>query len=229
VRDFRELLCVRSVDDLSRRHRLVLAYAVGLAGIIFFYTVVSNTGMRMLEGEQHSMFRSFQTVVETMTTTGYGADSPWSTPWMNLLVVGMQLSGVAIGFFTLRVLIIPLFKRTPVHLDERLTPKDDHVVVADYNRDSDVLMEELERLDNRLRPRRLRRGGGPAALGRRLPGHKRRPRGRRDPRARQHQGCGNRRRRRGRQERQRRADGDGPERGPPRDSADGLAETEQAP
>jgi Trk K+ transport system NAD-binding subunit len=102
--------------------------------------------MRTLEGDPHSLFRSFQTVVETMTTTGYGADSPWATPAMNVLVVVMQLSGIAIGFFTLRVLIIPLFKRTPVRLDERLTPKADHVVVAEYRRDSDVFLDELDRV-----------------------------------------------------------------------------------
>ncbi|MFC6719549.1 NAD-binding protein [Natrialbaceae archaeon GCM10025810] len=102
--------------------------------------------MHTLEDDHHSIFRSFQTVVETMTTTGYGADAPWETPWMNALVVGMQLSGIAIGFFTLRVLIIPLFKRTPVSLADRLTPKDDHVVICEYRQDSELLLDELERL-----------------------------------------------------------------------------------
>jgi Trk K+ transport system NAD-binding subunit len=147
VRDLRDLLAVRSPTDLTRRHRLGLLYVAGLVGIIAFYTVVYNYGMRTLEGDPHSLFRSFQTVVETMTTTGYGADSPWATPAMNVPVVVMQISGIAIGFFTLRVLIIPLFKRTPVRLSERLTPKRDHVVVAEYRRDSDLLLDELERLD----------------------------------------------------------------------------------
>lgn len=147
MRDIHDLFQARSLSDLSRRHRLILLYAVGLVAIILFYTAVYNWGMRTLEGEDHSMFRSFQTVVETMTTTGYGADSPWSTPAMNLLVVGMQLSGIAIGFFTLRVLIIPLFKRTPVRLEQRLTPKSDHVVVCEYRRDSGVLLDELQRFD----------------------------------------------------------------------------------
>lgn len=147
VRDLTELRNVRSIRDLSRRQRLIILYVFGLLSIILFYTVVYNFGMRTLEGDRHSLFRSFQTVVETMTTTGYGADSPWTTPWMNGLVVAMQLSGIAIGFFTLRVLIIPLFKRTPVHLEDRLTPKDDHVVIGEYRRDSDVLLDELERVD----------------------------------------------------------------------------------
>ncbi|MFC7006868.1 hypothetical protein [Halalkalicoccus salilacus] len=67
---------MRSLKELSRHQRLLVLYTLGLVGIILFYTVVYNTGMRTLEGESHSIFRSFQTVVETMTTTGYGADSP---------------------------------------------------------------------------------------------------------------------------------------------------------
>lgn len=147
MRTLKEFRNVRSVEDLSQRQRLIVLYVLGLIGIILFYTIVYNVGMRTLEGDQHSLFRSFQTVIETMTTTGYGADSPWATPWMNGLVVAMQLSGIAIGFFTLRVLIIPLFKRTPVNLEDRLTPKEDHVVICEYRRDSDILLDELERVD----------------------------------------------------------------------------------
>lgn len=146
MRSLTEFTDVRSFEDLSRRQRLLLGYVFGLVCVVLFYTVVYNTGMRTLEGDSHSLFRSFQTVVETMTTTGYGADSPWTTPWMNVLVVTMQLSGIAIGFFTLRVLVIPLFERTSLDLDDRLTTKDDHIVIGEYRRDSGVLLDELERL-----------------------------------------------------------------------------------
>ena len=142
-----ELREVRSLGDLSRRQRHLILYVVGVVVVILGYAALYNWGMRTLEGEEHSLFRSFQTVVETMTTTGYGADSPWSTPWMNLMVVSMQLSGIAIGLFTLRLLIIPLFERTPLRLEDRLSRKTDHVVICGYRRDSEVLLDELERLD----------------------------------------------------------------------------------
>jgi Trk K+ transport system NAD-binding subunit len=133
--------------DLSGRQRLLVLYAVGLVSVVLFFTVVYYTGIHTLEGRDYSIFRSFQTVVETMTTTGYGADSPWETPAMNVLMVTIQLSGVVIGFVTLRVLVIPLFERTPLNLDDRLSTKDDHVVIAEYRRDSEVLLDELEELD----------------------------------------------------------------------------------
>ena len=131
---------------LTRRQRLVLAYGVLLVSVILLYTLLYNYGMRTLEGHDHSIFRSFQTVVETMTTTGYGADAPWSSPLMNVFVTFMQLTGVVIGFATLRVLVIPLFERAPLDLSDRLTAKDDHVIVCEYRRDTGVLLDELERL-----------------------------------------------------------------------------------
>ncbi|NHN47217.1 TrkA family potassium uptake protein [Halostella sp. JP-L12] len=134
-------------SDLTQRQRLLVIYAVGVVSVILLYAFVYNWGMRVLEGRPQSIFRSFQTTVETMTTTGYGADSPWDRPVMNLLMVSMQLTGVIIGFVTLRVLVIPLFERTPLNLDDRLTTKNDHVVVAEYRRDTGVLLDELEELD----------------------------------------------------------------------------------
>jgi voltage-gated potassium channel len=130
----------------TRRQRLLLVYVVALATIILTYTVVYNLGMRYFEDDPRSLFHSAQIVVETMTTTGYGADSPWSTPVMNTLIITMQVTGVVIGFVTLRILVIPLFERTPLNLDDRLSAKNDHVVLAEYQRDTEVVLDELEQL-----------------------------------------------------------------------------------
>jgi Trk K+ transport system NAD-binding subunit len=129
---------------LSRRQRLVLYYALGLVSIIGLYTALYWSGMRYIEGRPRSIFHSLQIVTETMTTTGYGADSPWATPVMNVYMVTMQVTGIGIGFVTLRVLVIPLFERAPLNLDDRLSVKNDHVVVAEYQRDTEVLLDELE-------------------------------------------------------------------------------------
>ncbi|MFC6872549.1 potassium channel family protein [Halobellus marinus] len=141
-----------SVEDLqprnlTRRQRLILVFFGALVSIVLVFTITYYWGMRTVEDRPRSIFQSFNTVIETMTTTGYGADSPWSTPVMNLFVATMQISGVVIGFVTLRVLVIPLFERTPVNLDDQLSVKDGHVVVAEYQRDTGVLLDELEALD----------------------------------------------------------------------------------
>ena len=104
--------------------------------------------MARLEGVNQSIFASFEFVVQTMTTTGYGQDSgQWSHPLMFLFVALTQISGIGIGFFTLRLIIIPLFSETEVNLDDRLTPKQDHVIICEYRRDSAVLLDELRELD----------------------------------------------------------------------------------
>lgn len=137
-----------SLSDLSRRHRLVVYYLVGLVAMVLVLTAVYFYGMRTLEGEgpDYTLFNALTTVVETMTTTGYGADSPWEHPLMNLYMVLTQLSGIAVGFFTLRLVIIPLFTGAEVNLDNRLSPKNDHVIICEYRRDSAVLLEELREL-----------------------------------------------------------------------------------
>jgi len=133
--------------DLTRRQRLLVVYLGALVSVILLYTVLYYLGMRSLEGRPRTIFQAFNTVIETMTTTGYGADSPWETAVMNVFVATMQVSGVIIGFVTLRVLVIPLFERTPLNLDDRLSLKSDHVVVAEYQRDTEVLLDELEAYD----------------------------------------------------------------------------------
>jgi Trk K+ transport system NAD-binding subunit len=135
------------VDALTRRQRLLLVYLGGLVSVVLLFTLIYYWGMRTVEGRPRSVFQAFNTVIETMTTTGYGADSPWTTPVMNVFVATMQISGVVIGFVTLRVLVIPLFERTPLNLDDRLSIKHDHVVVAEYRHDTGVLLDELEELD----------------------------------------------------------------------------------
>lgn len=133
--------------DISRRYRFIIYYLIGIMAVVLLYTMVYNYGMLVFEGDAQSIYHSAQVVVETMTTTGYGADSPWESPVMNLYIIFMQISGIGIGFFTLRLIIIPLFTGAEVNLDNRLSTKRDHVIICEYRRDSTVLLDELKQLD----------------------------------------------------------------------------------
>jgi voltage-gated potassium channel len=133
--------------DLSRRDRLIVYYIGGIVALVLVYASVYNVLMSRLEGVNQSIFASIEFVAQTMTTTGYGQDSGhWSHPLLFLFVILTQVSGIGIGFFTLRLIIIPLFTGAEVDLDDRLTPKSDHVVVCEYQRDSTVLLDELKEL-----------------------------------------------------------------------------------
>jgi voltage-gated potassium channel len=136
-----------SDKQLSRRDRLVVFYIGGVVGLILIYTGIYNVALAYFEGVNQSIFASFEFIVQTMTTTGYGQDSDlWSHPFMFLFVAGAQISGIALGFFTLRLIIIPLFTGAEVNLDNRLTPKTGHVIICEYRRDSAVLLDELREL-----------------------------------------------------------------------------------
>ncbi|KAB1187999.1 MULTISPECIES: TrkA family potassium uptake protein [Haloferax] len=131
----------------SRRIRHVIYYVIGLVLLIALYTVAYNYALGRLEGVEQSIFASFEFVIQTMTTTGYGQDSGiWSHPLMFLFVALIQISGIAIGFFTLRLIIIPLFTGAEVNLDDRLSPKTGHVIICEYRRDSAILLDELREL-----------------------------------------------------------------------------------
>jgi Trk K+ transport system NAD-binding subunit len=133
--------------QLSRRNRTVVYYVLGIVVLVSAYAVIYNVLMGRLEGINQSIFASFEFVVQTMTTTGYGQDSGlWNHPLLFLFVIVTQISGIAIGFFTLRLIIVPLFTGAEVDLDNRLTPKHDHVIICEYRRDSAVLLDELRGL-----------------------------------------------------------------------------------
>jgi Trk K+ transport system NAD-binding subunit len=121
---------------------------VALLVLVLLYTVVYQAGMAAFEtppGEPAPTYlHALQVVVETFTTTGFGSDAPWNTPQMNLLVVLMDLTGVALIFLALPVLVFPMLEETlstspPVEAD--LT---DHVVVCTYTPRADPLISELD-------------------------------------------------------------------------------------
>jgi Trk K+ transport system NAD-binding subunit len=158
----------------SRRNRFVLYYLLGLAVVVLLFAVVYNVTLSRLEGVNQSIFASIEFVIQTMTTTGYGQDSGlWSHPLMFVVVSLTQITGIGIGFFTLRMIVIPLFTGAEVNLDNRLTPKQDHVIVCEYRRDSAVLLNELDELgveyvlisSSREEAKRLSDDGFPAIHG----------------------------------------------------------------
>ncbi|MFB6131878.1 MAG: TrkA family potassium uptake protein [Halanaeroarchaeum sp.] len=134
------------MDKLWRR---TLFYSVVLIAMMLVYAVVYHVGMGMYEGGSSSFLHSLQVVVETFTTTGFGSDAPWRSPQMNLLVIVMDLTGVALIFLAFPVIIFPLLEdilstTVPRTLDEDL---DGHVVIAGYTSRVDSLIEELAARD----------------------------------------------------------------------------------
>ncbi|WP_135663949.1 potassium channel family protein [Halorhabdus rudnickae] len=129
--------------------RRTVGYAFILAVVILVFTVFYQRGMAVYEGESHTFLRSLQIVVETFTTTGYGSDSPWSSPVMNAFVIFMDLSGVILLITALPVLAFPLLEE----LLETTVPERaregvaGHVIICTYTTRAEALIEELSSWD----------------------------------------------------------------------------------
>jgi Trk K+ transport system NAD-binding subunit len=133
------------MDNLRRR---TVYYVAGLIAVIAGFTTIYHYGMVTFEGETPSVYHSLQVVVETFTTTGFGSDAPWESAEMNLVVVLMDLTGVALIFLALPALVFPLFRDALSTTVPTAAPEDrvDHVVCT-YTSRTDALIDELASWD----------------------------------------------------------------------------------
>jgi Trk K+ transport system NAD-binding subunit len=130
------------MDKLRRRTGY---YTLVLFGSMLAYAALYHHGMRVYEGDRVTFLHAVQVVVETFTTTGFGSDSPWESPVMNVLVIVMDLTGVFLIFMALPVLAFPLLEdvlstTVPRSVDDDL---EGHVVVCSHTPRAEALIEEL--------------------------------------------------------------------------------------
>ena len=127
----------------SRRRLLLLIAALPL--LIGVSAVFYMVGMAVLEGQARSFWQSVEWAAETLTTTGYGADSRWRHPVMVIYVAAVQLVGVFLVFLVIPIYLIPfLEERFETRLPQEV-PKDleRHAVVWRYGPAVETLLEEL--------------------------------------------------------------------------------------
>jgi len=133
------------VNDLRRR---TLWYVVALFAVMLLYSGAYSYGMGAWEGEPRSLLESFQIVVEMFTATGFGSDArEWSDPRTLLMIVFIDLTGVATIFLALPVLVFPLFEELFATSVPRAVDDDraDHVlIVAAHTARAEALVAELD-------------------------------------------------------------------------------------
>jgi Trk K+ transport system NAD-binding subunit len=130
------------------RNRRAIYYFATVLLVTAVFTVVYNLGMQTLEGRPQPLYRSLEVVFQTFTTTGYGEDAGWSSLWMNLLVILMQLAGIGLILTAVDVFAVPLV-RDALSVDPPIQAPEltDHVVVCGYTSRGEAFVEELERRD----------------------------------------------------------------------------------
>jgi Trk K+ transport system NAD-binding subunit len=131
---------------MRRSQKRLLQLAVGLLATLLTSAFLYMWGMAALEGHPRGFWDSLEWAAETLSTTGYGADSHWSHPVMVLLVVGVQFLGVFLVFLIFPIYLIPfLEERFETRLPQEAPRKDlaGHAVIFRYGPAVETLLAEL--------------------------------------------------------------------------------------
>jgi hypothetical protein len=118
---------------MNEWQRRTVYSVVVLAVLMLGYTLVYDYAMATFENEPGTLLHSLQVVVEAFTTTGFGSDAPWTTPVTNLLVIIMDLTGVALIFLALPAFVIPLLDETLSTSAPTSVDLAGHVVIVSPN------------------------------------------------------------------------------------------------
>jgi Trk K+ transport system NAD-binding subunit len=103
-------------------------------------------GMWLFEGEPRGFWESLGFAAETLSTTGYGHNSTWSSPVMVVFVILLQFLGVFLVFLIFPIYLIPfLEERFEARLPKAAPEVEGHVVVYRFGVAVSTLVDELER------------------------------------------------------------------------------------
>ncbi len=130
---------------MRRSRRRLAALVLGLLLTVLASTFLYMWGMAGLEGKPRDFWQSLEWAGETLSTTGYGADSSWHHPAMVLLVVAVQFLGVFLVFLIFPIYLIPfLEERFETRLPQEVAKDlEGHAVVYRYGPAVETLLEEL--------------------------------------------------------------------------------------
>ena len=136
---------------MHRSTRRLIALAAGLVLFLIASALLYQAGMARLERTHRSFWASFEWAAETLSTTGYGADSHWNHPAMVVLVVVVQFAGVFLVFLIVPVFLVPFLEERFERRVPRIAPKmANHVVVYRYGPTVETLLQRLS--DNDVQP-----------------------------------------------------------------------------
>ena len=131
---------------MDKWQRRTAYYSILLVGSMLLFALLYQNGMRIYEGAPRTFLHSLQIVVETFTTTGFGSDSPWVSPEMQVFVILMDLFGTLLIFMAFPVIAFPLLEdilstTVPTSVAD---DTEDHVIICSYTSRAEALIDELD-------------------------------------------------------------------------------------
>src|SRR4051794_40010617 len=129
---------------MHRSTRRLLWLVAGLLLFLIASALLYQVGMARLEGKPRTFWDSFEWAAETLSTTGYGADSHWRHPTMVVLVVVVQFAGVFLVFLIVPIFLVPFLEERFERSVPRMAPKmTNHVIVYRYGPAVETLLQRL--------------------------------------------------------------------------------------
>ncbi|MGH9423883.1 MAG: potassium channel family protein [Thermoanaerobaculia bacterium] len=129
---------------MHRSTRRLLGLAIGLVLFLIASALLYQEGMLRLEGIHRTFWDSFEWAAESLSTTGYGADSHWSHPAMVLLVVIVQFARDFLVFLIVPIFLVPFleerFERRVPRMANRIA---NHIIVYRYGPTVETLLQRL--------------------------------------------------------------------------------------
>lgn len=132
--------------DLRRRFTI----GVGVVSVVILgYAVLYQWTVALTTPETRSFIGAVQVVIEALTTAGFGGDTDlWrQSSVLTLLVIVMNITGVAVVFLAVPAFAVPLFRRAISFDPPRSSELTDHVVICGYSLMDEILRETLEAED----------------------------------------------------------------------------------
>ncbi|CAK0763069.1 Trk active potasium channel [Gammaproteobacteria bacterium] len=131
----------------KRSTRRLIALLISLPVAILILGSLYKFGMGYLELKTRGFWQSMEWATETLTTTGYGGDSRWNHPVMNLFVILTQVLGLFLVLLIFPIYVLPYFEeRFESRLPRVLPAMGGQVLFYRYGPAVDSMVEELKRV-----------------------------------------------------------------------------------
>src|SRR6266542_2794257 len=130
---------------MRRSSRRLLILLASLPAVLLAFACLYMLGMANLERRPRSFGDSIEFVSESLTTTGYGADSRWEHPAMKVMVIIFQFTGLALTLLVFPVFVVPFIEeRFEARLPDVIPDLEGGVLVYGWGPAVEPLVESLE-------------------------------------------------------------------------------------
>jgi Trk K+ transport system NAD-binding subunit len=133
---------------MRRSSRRLLILLAVVPALLFLFAWLYMVVMEHFEGSPRSFGHAVEFISESLTSTGYGADSSWQHPLAQAFVVFVQFVGLAITILIFPVFVVPFIEeRFESRLRQNLPELDGAILVYHWGPAVAPLVERLEQLE----------------------------------------------------------------------------------